>query len=383
MPILGCRHFNGYKPCGKSAICDSLCPQMSVPSSRILIVHLEALGAVLRSTALLPAIRRKFPGCHITWVTQKPAEQLLVNNPYIDRVLTTTQDDLLQLSALEFDVALMVDKGLKSAGVLKLTKADAVFGFTVDAASGVVVPATAAAGELWEIGLSNQKKFFENEKPETRLTHEALELGPWLRDEYVLRLTEDERNEAQARRAAWLGSGEWIVGINTGCSGAIPYKKLSIEGHRELVQRLTAIAGVRIVLLGGREDTLRNERIGHGISAIQSPTERGLRDGIVSVEACDIVVSGDSLGLHMAIALGKWSVAWFGPTCAQEIDLYDRGVHVLTQASCGPCWKRSCDRQPMCYDLVSIDQLVNAVLKGLDPKPQPRLGHDKSGEAAP
>ena len=47
------------------------------------------------------------------------------------------------------------------------------------------------------------------------------------------------------------------------------------------------------------------------------------------MNACDIVVSGDSLGMHMAIGLKKWVVAWFGPTCHQEIDLYDRGAKFL------------------------------------------------------
>lgn len=366
--IVNCRHFNGYKPCGKSEICDSLCPHMSVPTARILLVHLEALGAVLRSTALLPAIRRKFPGCHITWVTQSPAHHLLENNPHVDRVLTTSPDDLLALSALEFDIAMVVDKSLKAGGILKKTKAEMVFGFQVDAATGAIVPATPAAEELWQIGLSDRKKFFENRKPETRLVHEALELGPWQRDPYVLKLSKEEEKAATQRRSQWSRHPEQVVvGINTGCSNAIPYKKLSIEKHRDLINALTAEFGskIRIVLLGGHEDTLRNQRIGHGLDVVLSPTEKGLRDGIVSLSACDIVVSGDSLGLHMAIALGKWTVAWFGPTCAHEIDLYDRGVAVLTKASCSPCWKRRCQRTPMCYDLVSIGEIVDGVRQAL------------------
>lgn len=373
-PVVGCRHFNGYKPCGKSEICDPLCPHMSVPSVRILLVHLEALGAVMRSTALLPAIRRKYPGAHITWVTQKPAHLLLAENPLIDRVLTTDADDLLKLSALEFDIALMVDKGQKSAGVLKLTRADLVYGFTVDARTGAVLPATDAARELWEIGLSDRKKFVENRKTETQLAHEALELGPWLRDEYVLRLSEAEKREAARRRREWAPSGEIVVGLNTGCSGVIAYKKLTVEKHRELISELAG-TGVRVVLLGGREDTERNERIGAGLPVIQSPTGAGLRDGITSVAACDVVVTGDSLGMHLAIALQKWTVAWFGPTCAHEIDLYDRGVHVLSAASCGPCWKRSCSRTTMCYDLVSIDDLMKGILQG--------IGHDSEQRNAP
>ena len=365
MPILNCRYFSGYKPCGKNASCDDSCPEKSLVSTRILIVHLEALGAVMRSTALLPAVKRKYPGCHITWVTQKPADQLLINNPYIDRVLTTTSDDLLQLSVLEFDFGFSVDKGLKSAGVMKLAHVDQVFGFGIDAPTGAVIPLSQAANELWEIGLSNQKKFFENRKPETQLAHEALELGKWIRDDYVLRLTVSEKIEASRRKNVWAPNGETVIGLNTGCSGVIAYKKLTIETQRELAKRFSEIPGIRVILLGGKEDEVRNQRIGFGLPAVQTPTDRGLRDGLVSVEACDAVVTGDSLGMHIAIALKKWTVAWFGPTCAHEIDLYDRGVSLLTTASCSPCWKRSCDRQVMCYDLVAVDRIVEAVMTGV------------------
>jgi len=366
MPVTDCRYFNGYKPCGRSETCDSDCPSLSIPTSRILIIHLEAIGAVLRSTSLLLAIRRKFPGCHVTWVTQKPADRLLANNPYVERVLTTSIEDLLELGALEFDVAFVIDKSLKAAGVLRRTRVEMVYGFQVDPRTGAVLPATPAASELWEIGLSNQKKFFDNQKPETRLVHEALELGPWSRNGYVLRLSDDEREEARRRRTLWAPRPEQIiVGVNTGCSSVIPYKKLSVEVHRELIEHLLENPLHRVVLLGGQEDTLRNQRIAHGLDVVQSPTDRGLRDGAVSVETCDVVITGDSLGMHLAIALGKWTVAWFGPTCAQEIDMFDRGVHVRSGASCSPCWKRSCERNPMCYDLVSIDEIVEGVNAGV------------------
>lgn len=338
---------------------------MSVPTLRVLLVHLEAIGAVMRSTALVPAIRRKYPGCHLTWVTQKPCDQLLKNNPSVDRVLTTSEDDLLQLSALEFDVALIIDKSLKAAGVLSKTKADLIYGFQVDPFTGAVLPATAAARELWEIGLSDKKKFYQNKKSEIQLAHEALELGPWQRDEYVVRLSGSERIERDRRRSVWSREGQILIGLNTGCSPTIPYKKLTIEKHRELAVRLSKDPRFRVVLLGGKEDELRNQRIAHGLDVIHSPTDRGLRDGIISVAACDIIVTGDSLGMHLAVALGKWTVAWFGPTCAHEIDLYDRGIHVLTRASCSPCWKRSCSKNPMCYDLVATDELIAGVHLGV------------------
>lgn len=358
-----CRHFDGYKPCGRDGPCDSACSSFEKVGARILVVHLEALGAVLRSTALLPAIKRRFPGSHVTWVTQAPAQALLEGNPFVDRLLTTTSDDLLILSALEFDCAFVVDKSLKAAGVLRATRADLIFGFRAEPGTGAILPATPAAQELWEIGLDDRLKFFENRKAETQLACEALELGPWRRDEYVLRLSAPERAASAARRARLAPAGEAVIGINTGCSAQIPYKKLTVEAHRELVTRLSRRSGIRVALLGGAEDRERNERIGYGLDVAHTPFDRGLRDGLISVEACDVVVSGDSLGLHMAIALRKQVVAWFGPTCEQEIDLYGRGAKVLTKAPCSPCWKRSCARETMCYDLVSIEDVAAGALR--------------------
>lgn len=359
-----CRHFNGYKPCGKNEECSSSCPFLDVPQSYILVVHLEAMGAVLRATSILPALKRKFPSSHITWVTQAPSHLLLENNPFIDRVLTTKEDGLLVLSALEFDFAFAIDKSLKSAGVLRHARFDYVYGFQVDARSGAILPATPAAEELWQLGLSNKKKFFENEKAETQLMIEALELGPFRRDEYQLALSEKELVEADGRRRQWGGSGKTIIGINSGCSGVIQYKKLSIEMHRKIIDEISKNLNAEIVLLGGKEDSERNREIGEGLRVHQSPTERGLRDGLVSVEACDLVLSGDSLGMHMAIALKKWVVAWFGPTCEQEIDLYDRGVKLLSPATCRPCWKRVCHKTPLCGDLVVIDEVLKALREG-------------------
>lgn len=334
--------------------------------SSILIVHLGALGAVVRATSLLDGLKQKHPKALITWVTDKPADQLLKNHPRIDRVLTTQADDLLQLRALQFDAAYVIDKSLKAAGVLASTRANKIYGFKADAVKGSILPATSAAEELWSLGLSNHQKFFVNQKSEVQLMLEALEISSGIEAEYDLPLTANEIKASEHRAQTWRMDPEQpIIGLNTGCSPVIPYKKLTVEKHRELIQVLLDHGLTNLVLLGGPEDTERNQKIGEGLPVIQSSTTLGLRDGLVSVAACDLVVTGDSLGMHMAISQKKYVTAWFGPTCAQEIALYRRGDAVLTQAGCAPCWKRSCDQTVMCYDQVDLKQIIESVKKGL------------------
>ncbi|HMN69178.1 MAG TPA: glycosyltransferase family 9 protein [Bdellovibrionales bacterium] len=369
MAEIHCRHFNGYKPCARSGVCErGACASYSSVGARVLIVHLEALGAVLRSTALLAAIHRKYPGAMVTWVTKAPGDRLLENVPGIDRVLTLSADDLLKLRALRFDVALVVDKSLAACGVMESVRAEETLGFRANPVNGAIVPATPAAVELWQMGLDNHRKFFVNEKTEQQLVHEALNLGAFQRDEYRVELSHSELSLAAARRAVWSPDGGPVIGLNTGCAATLPAKKLSVRNHRALISRLlrdSALGGCSIVLLGGPEDTERNDEIARGLPVVLSPTTKGLRDGFASLAACDLVVSGDSLGMHMAIALKRWVVAWFGPTCAQEIDLYDRGVKVRSHAPCSPCWKRACGQKVMCYDQVDFDLIVDGLKQGL------------------
>lgn len=368
MSEIHCRHFSGYKPCNKSEECGVFCKSRSIPQSRVLIVHLGALGAVLRSTSLLPAIKRKYPHSHITWITDKPADQLLKNNKYLDKVYTSDFDSILELSALKFDVVFSIDKSLKVAGITKQLSFDKLYGFTVDPGSGSVLPANREAKYLWELGLSNEKKFFENKKTESQLLIEALCLGEFKRDDYQFELSMFEKEISRSRRHIWGDQGQkTILGINTGCANTITAKRLTVSYQIRLIKEvLKANKAIQVVLLGGKEDTARNLEISKSVEGvILSQTDQGLRDGLCSVDACDIVITGDSLGMHMAIALKKWTVAWFGPTCDHEIDLYDRGMYVKSKMSCSPCWKRDCDKESMCYDEVSMSEFIIGIQKGM------------------
>jgi heptosyltransferase-2 len=256
------------------------------------------------------------------------------------------------------------DKSPVASGIMSLVRAREVKGFITDEVSGAIIPATEAARELWEIGLDNHRKFHVNRKSEIHLMAEAVELNPADLVGYELPLQGPENEMRRQRKEVWSRRGQaFVIGLNTGCAATLPYKKLSVQGHRDLIRHMLAQWGdrVQIVLLGGREDTFRNDQIAEGLPVIKSPTDQGLRDGLVSVAACDSVFTGDSLGMHLAIAARVWTVAWFGPTCDHEIDFFGRGLAVRAQVPCSPCWKRSCNRPEMCYDHVDSRDVVAAI----------------------
>jgi heptosyltransferase-2 len=76
-----------------------------------------------------------------------------------------------------------------------------------------------------------------------------------------------------------------------------------------------------------------------------------------------LVISGDTLTLHIAVALKRNLVALFGPTCAQEIELYGRGEKIVSPIECAPCYKKICNKRPNCMDLIDLDKIYNISLK--------------------
>lgn len=384
-PAVQCRHFNGYKPCSylqkkynsqtpqeasltrsSSVYCHLQCPQYSAIHESIIIIHLGALGAVVRSTALLKQIKERHPHSYLTWVTSSRAAELLKNISIIDQVVVDDENQLKKLRSFVFDTAYVIDKGLEAAGILNSLHVRNKLGFGVHPLNGAVIPLNAGATEMWEIGLDDHKKFTLNQKTENQLIWESLELGEYKKSEYHLQLCPKEKELAAKRHRIYQQNmGQPVIGINTGCSATIPYKKWTVDYQRKIIQEFIALGFENIVLLGGIEDTERNKRIAQGLPVFTSPTDLGLRDGLISVAACDLVITGDSLGMHLAIAMQKYVIAWFGPTVANEIELYDRGQKLLAKVDCGPCWKRHCHRPIMCYDLVPIEEVIVALTMGV------------------
>jgi heptosyltransferase-2 len=199
------------------------------------------------------------------------------------------------------------------------------------------------------------------------MLHKTAEL-PYQGDRYILDLTPEEIDHRNGwAREAGLSDDDIVIGFNTGCSDLFPNKKLRIEQQVTLIEMLyDQDPDMKIVLLGGREDTERNERIYELCNKrpIRTPTTEGLRRGITYVDLADIVVSGDSLGMHIALGLKKYVVVWFGLACAHEIDLFGRGVKIMSGVSCEPCCKKTCD-DLKCLAEISLRAIYDAIIKGI------------------
>ena len=349
-----CRHFSGYKPCRFQRPCEG-CPHHVQPDPDVLLINLDALGDVLRTTALVAALRRVHPDARVTWLTRPRAAPLLAHNAMVDRVLTLGIEAEIELRSRSFDLLLNVDKSAVAGALAVQIAAREKRGFALDPRGGIV-PLNPEAAWLYETGLSDALKFRHNTKSEPEMLAEALGF-PYHRDGYVLTLGADEAAPGPRR----------AVGFNTGCSPLYPYKKLPLQTQAAAIRLIADRLGEPVLLLGGPEDTARNMALHAELGELAelTPTEAGLRRGAAETDRCEVVVTGDSLGMHLAIARQKHVVVWFGVTCPVEIELYDRGIKLLADVGCAPCWRRSCDNDPKCFDRVSPALVAEAALDAL------------------
>lgn len=363
MTIPNCKLFTGYKPCEPYKNCLDCRDEVPI-GTRILIVNLDALGDVLVTTASLPAMKRKYPQSTIHWLTKQSAQPLLENNPYLDRVWLWNDESRLILSEMKFDVLFSADKNQNSCAFVNKIQTPEKYGFGLNE-NGAIVPLNEGAEYNYRMGLEDQLKFKLNQRSGQDILAETFEL-PYKRDEYVLHLSESEEKEVEKLRYKYgFRDDDFVVGFNTGCARKFPHKKLTVEQHIDLINRLEKeLPEIKLALLGGREDTERNSRIADKVTAnvVSTPTGEGLRRGILYEAMCDLIVSGDSLGMHIGIALKKLVLAWFGMTSHQEIDLYDRGEKIVSQVHCSPCWSPVCLTGNLeCINELDMTEFVTAI----------------------
>lgn len=362
-----CRYFLGDRPCiwhkSSGALCS--CEHYKAIEERLLVIKLDAMGDVLRTTALLPPLAEQYPGAYITWITRRESQPLLERNPYIVEILTYGEDALLQLSARSFDRVINLDASKVSAALSSIANAPRKDGFTLDQ-KGWVKPSNEAALTWLQMGLFDDLK-----RQGTRTYQDMMAdiIGVAGRPHrYILELSDEERRQGRVHlQRLGIDLAVPIVGLNTGAGRRWELKQWHEEGYLELVERIATSHSVQFVLLGGPEERERHGRLlaRSTVPLIDAGCDNPVRHFASIVGACHVVVTGDTLAMHLALALRRRAVVLFGPTSAPEIELYGLGEKVVPQMDCLGCYKSRCNFVPNCMDMISVNMVSEAVERQL------------------
>jgi len=358
--------------------------------SRILIIKTGALGDVLRTTSILPGLRAVHgAGLDITWVTAHAAR------PLLEGLVGTEITDLLAVDPKDNEAIAGLGERLGPGSfdrILSLDDEPPLCALATALADGQVEPRvigayvaadtdgertyTKAAAPWFDMGLLSTFGKAEADRLKIANTRSHPEIYAAMlgipMGEPLLRLDDEVLTSAAARLASRSGS---MIGLNTGAGGrwrskALPEERV-VALARQLDLHLQASDGQRptFVLLGGPEERERNERLAaavggaDGVLLVDPGCDNPLLDFAGLISGLDLLITSDSLALHMATARKVPTVAFFAPTSAAEIELYGRGEKIASTAPDACSYARDADTSTL-----TVERLIEAALSVLDRK---------------
>ena len=359
-----CRWYKGTIPCSPHKEHGVHCVEASGAPCRfydpvdgeILIIKLGALGDVIRTTPLLHRLKREHPHARITWVTHNPE---ILPPSVVDRRLEWTLATLTILRSSRFDLLINLDKDLEACALCDQVQAAVKRGFILR--DGVVSPIEGAAehklltGVFDDVSQANVKSY----------PQEIFEICGYSfnAERYIL--------DRPAVQHAWkLARGKPVIGLNTGCGDRWTSRLWADDNWISLAKALKR-KGYEVILLGGQQEHAKNTKLARA-ARVKYFGHFPLMRFLDLVDQCDLVVTGVTMAMHIAIGLGKKIVLINNIFNRHEFELYGQGLIIEPERPCQCYYRPTCvNSQYQCMDFIRVPQILEAC-QSLVPPPQPR-----------
>ena len=289
-----------------------------------------SLGDVLRTTPILWALKEKYSASNITWLVDKETEPLLHGNKLIDRILVWDEFVPFQLMREKFDVLINLEKVAGICALSDMIDAWVKYGFRFDSITGIY--------HAYERGLDfidyieNKKDISKRRDFWQKVLIEMLDVK-WNKQEYILGYKPKTKEL-------------YDIGLNHEVGSKWPTKVMPMDSWRDLEKKLLGL-GYKISWQEGLEDICKY---------------------IDWVNSCKVIISHDSLGMHLAIALKKRAIGLFGATDPQEIYTYGKSKIIHSRQKCKymPCYSTKCLTDQYCMKKIDVDDIVKTAKEFID-----------------
>jgi heptosyltransferase-2 len=290
------------------------------------IGKVTSLGDVLRTTVIL----YPFASDQVTWLVDEQAHPLLEGNPLIHRILTYDLTAVLQLQRERFDTVINLEKVPGICALADSISAWRRYGFRFDELHGL---AEAYDGCEKVVTLCKDSDF--------KRTYQ----GCW--QESLLQVV-GEKWEGQEYLLGYKPRTSEIYDVGLNCTVGPKWQNKAWPHMRW--EELTG-------LMAGKYSY-----------SLQQGMDN-LNDYMDWINSCRLLVTNDSLGLHIALALRKKVVVLYGPTNPNETHFYNRAAVLYPDAKlpCTPCLQTVCSQPVNCMEFISAAAVFAAIGQLLNP----------------
>ena len=296
-----------------------------------MILKLGALGDVVRTSYILPGLHERFgTGTSVTWVTSPAALPILRHHPLVARLISVDQlanstgDSLLD--GEYFDWVLSLDDEMESCAIATRVAAKRLSG-AFPVSDGISY--TEDTRPWFDMGLISRfgKATADQLKVANQESHDAI-FGKMLGIKIERPSFYNDPASEKAASARLHSFPRKIVGLNLGAGRRWPSKSLRVTEAVRLIDLLNDL-GVTCLLLGGSDDLPYLEAVR---SSRPVPMIYGLSlaefSGVIA--GLDLLITSDTLALHLAIAQKVPTISYYSPTSAAEINTFATGIKVTS-----------------------------------------------------
>jgi ADP-heptose:LPS heptosyltransferase len=284
----------------------------------ILIIKLGAMGDVVRTLSILPAIKEKYPESEIYWITKKESLDLFEDNPFVKKAFSIPYK-----ADKKFDILYNFDIEEEATSLATQIKADKKYGFYSDSGYPATFnfPAEYYLNTLFDDDLKRT-----NKKTYQQMIFEAAELDynkhfcPIYLNKDNLKYAEDfvKKNNIKTDK---------LIGIHLGASSRWPSK----VWHESILKKFIFKAkkkGFDIILFGGPNELDKHEKFSQeleeqGVKIFRNNPTNTLKQFASLVNLCKKMVCSDSFALHVSLALNKPTIGLFFCTSPNEVEDYN------------------------------------------------------------
>jgi heptosyltransferase-2 len=369
---------------------------VQLPSApRILVRGVNWLGDAVMTTPALLRLREKFPDAHITLLVPQKMEDLWLNHTAVNDTISFTAAEGLfsigrRLKEESFDLALILPNSPRSALEPWLARIPQRVGYArpfrnwfltkaVPTYSGHVRMHKRSVSEIQKL-ISDSKIDIQNSKLKTpnfsgHQIHEYLHfvgaIGANV-EPLSPQLFVSENEIVSARQKFGLTEiSQPIFGLNPGAEYG-PAKRWPAERFIAAAQQIQQRTNCSWLIFGGKGDVQLANQIESALhiphSALRNLSgQTSLRELMSLLKLCRVLLTNDTGPMHVAAALGTPVVVPFGSTSPEltgpGLPGDTRHQFIQSDAPCSPCFLRECPIDFRCMNGISVERVVEAVLK--------------------
>lgn len=333
----------------------------------ILIIKTSALGDVLRTSVILEGLKEKYEGCMIYWLTSAMSRPLIENNPYINEIFYIEYlDDMI--FGESFDMIISLEEELNVLDILKKLNSKKIFGvylqdnhitYTDDSSLWYDMSLVSKQGK----GVADKLKK-NNILSYPEILYKMLDMH-WNNQRYSIFIKEQNKRYADILKKN-INAKNKTTGFVVSAGNRWPMKTMPLDMQISLIKDIYEKNSqtINIILLSGPSEIEKSyvKAIKKECPYILTHDVKQLSEFIGVVDLCDIVITPDSLIMHISIALSKSTIAYFTVTSATEIEIYD-GVKIVAKHPDYCTYIKELKPRPNITDSMSIKDIANATEK--------------------